>query len=102
MILLRRLEMNVSYQVVTDFEERALLQLQSLDTEFEWGAIGTTLAKVHYHTLPNAPPGFQLCISFWAWGDTDDDAMASLDRTLRNLKCALQLLCRHATRSEES
>jgi len=102
MILIRRLEMNVSYQVVTDLEERALLQLQSLDTEFEWGAIGTTIAKVHYHTLPSAPPGFQLCISFWAWGDTDDDAMSSLDRTLRNLKRALQLLCRHAPRSGES
>jgi hypothetical protein len=90
MILMRRLETNVSYQVVADLEERALLQLQSLDPEFEWGAVGTSIAKVHYHTLPAAPSGFQLCISFWAWGDTDDDAMSSLDRTLGNLTRALQ------------
>ena len=98
MILMRRLETNVSYRVVADLEERALLQLQSQDSEFEWGAVGTTIAKVHFHTLPSAPSGFQLCISFWAWGDTDDDAMSSLDRTLSNLTRALQLLCRTTVR----
>ncbi|HEX4825384.1 MAG TPA: hypothetical protein VFV19_13860 [Candidatus Polarisedimenticolaceae bacterium] len=102
MILMRRLEMNVTYPVVADLEERVLVELQSLDTDFEWGAVGTTLAKVGYHTLPFAPEGFQLCISFWAWGDTDDDAMSSLDRTFSNLDRALRLLCRHAPRMGES
>ena len=101
MILIRRLDKNVSYDVVADLEERALLQLQGLDTEFEWGAVGTTIAKVDYHTLPSAPAGFQLCISFWAWGDTDDDAMSNLDRTLSNLTRALQSLCRQAPRSKK-
>ena len=100
MILVRRLEMNVFFQVVADLEERLLVELQSLDTDFEWGAVGTTLARVHYHSLPCAPAGFQLCISFWAWGDTDDDAMSSLGRTFSNLNRALRSLCRHASEIE--
>lgn len=96
MILIRRLEMNVFLQAVADLEEGVLVELQGLDTDFGWGAIGTTLARVHYHSLPSAPSGFQLCISFWAWGDTDGDAMSSLDRTFGNLDRALQLTCRLA------
>ena len=59
--------------------------------------IGTTLIPVRYLLLPDAEQrGWQLMISFWAWGDTVADNMATLGRLFKNLALALQTLSARA------
>ncbi len=61
--------------------------------DFEWGAVGLTLVPVRFTTLPGPASeqlGFQLMLSFWAWGDDEAEAMAHLARTLGVLEAALR------------
>ncbi|MEO6327132.1 MAG: hypothetical protein ABIT01_20225 [Thermoanaerobaculia bacterium] len=63
-------------------------RLSPLDPEFEWGALGTCVVPTRYVSLPGPPRqrlGFQLMLPFWAWGDSEGEVMANLDRTFRNL-----------------
>lgn len=50
--------------------------------------IGTTIPSVRYVGLPvsaDGQLGYQLMISFWAWGDSEREVMSNLERVLRNL-----------------
>ena len=43
--------------------------------------------------------GFQLMLSFWSWGDTEEEAMGNLDRTVQNIWEALRAVVREAKES---
>lgn len=76
--------------------------LNRADPEFVWGVVGITVFQARYLTLgrPHARPvGFQLMLSFWSWGDTDEEVMTNLDRTFRNLRQALGEADREARES---
>ncbi len=68
-------------------------RLSEVDPSLDFGAVGTTIYPVRYTTLPlpeAQQEGFQLMLSFWAWGDTTEEVMDNLARTLRNLSEALR------------
>ena len=93
MILYRDLALNLSHSRVARLESSVHRHLAELDPEFEWGVIGTTVMRTRYVGL--AVPedrrlGYQLMLSFWAWGDTQGEAMAHLDRLLGNLARGLR------------
>ena len=63
---------------------------QSID-----GIVGTTIMRTRYVGLPGGtagPLGYQLMLSFWAWGDTEGETMANLDRVLGHLSEALHAI----------
>ena len=92
MILYRDLPRNLSRPLIEWLEDALHRALAELDPGFEWGAVGTTLMRTRYIDLPVPEAGqigFQLMVSFWAWGDTEREAMDHLDRLFGNLSRAL-------------
>jgi hypothetical protein len=52
-----------------------------------------TVVPVRFVALPGPDDrqiGSQLMLSFWAWGDDEEEAMAHMDRTLANLSSVLR------------
>ncbi len=95
MILLRALDDNVVPGRIEQLQERLHLALDPIDPSFEQGVVGTTVMPTRFLALPEANReqlGSQLMISFWAWGLTNDETMSNLDRLLKNLAQALELI----------
>jgi len=93
MILYRNLLFNLSRVRVERIESAMHRHLAEIDPEFAWGAVGTTLMRTQYLALPvpkKEQMGYQLMLSFWAWGDTVEETMAHLDRVFVNLSRALR------------
>jgi hypothetical protein len=94
MILYRDLPLNLSLPRVEWLEDAALRHLARIDPEFECGAVGTTIMNVQYVELPVTDEdqlGYQLMLSFWAWGDTEAETMVNLARLFENLSGALRV-----------
>lgn len=96
MVLFRDLARNTVPGQVDALKHELHLALAKLDPNFRSGMVGTTIVPVRYLALPEANDGqlgVQLMISFWAWGNTEDENMQNLSRLLRNLANALRKLC---------
>jgi hypothetical protein len=93
MILYRDLPRNLSRAGANRLEETLQRRLSELDPDFAWGMVGTTIMRTRYLGLPGpekAQLGYQLMLSFWAWGDTVAETMVHLDRVIGDLSRALQ------------
>jgi hypothetical protein len=90
MVLFRDLARNLAPGDLRSLTGDLHRALAVTDPDFELGVIASTLIPVRYVTLPDAALGTQLMISFWAWGDTDAETMANLDRLMTNLTGALR------------
>ncbi|MFZ5787078.1 MAG: hypothetical protein ACOY3Y_11610 [Acidobacteriota bacterium] len=98
MVLFRELRRNT----VRDHVERLAYQLHchlaNVDPDFPWGVIGTTTTPVRYLALPETDGqqlGSQLMISFWAWGDTEEETMSNMQRVIENLSHSLRHVSAH-------
>jgi hypothetical protein len=94
-ILFRALEQNTLLGRVELLKNRLHAELAPNDPTFDGGMIGTTLVPARFLALPELDQqqlGFQLLISFWAWGDSEPAAMRNLARLLKNLTRALRKL----------
>jgi hypothetical protein len=89
MILFRDLGLNLSKVCVSWLEEDVTYCLSRFGPDDESGVVGTAVIPVQYLDLPGTPFGYQLMLSFFAWGNTEKDVMANLDRVFRNLSHAL-------------
>ena len=70
--------------------------LSTHDAEFQLGVIGTTITPVRYLALGESDEqqmGTKLMISFWVWGDGEDEIMENLNRLIINLSDALHHVC---------
>ncbi|MGO9711306.1 MAG: hypothetical protein ACLQBL_20760 [Polyangiaceae bacterium] len=93
MVLFSALARNLSRPGIESFKDSLHHRLGEIDAAFSWGIIGTTILPVRYVTLPGPAKqqlGYQLMISFWAWGSREEELMTNLGRVLRNLSQALQ------------
>jgi hypothetical protein len=75
-------------------------QLNENDSDLEFGVVGITVFPVRYITLPSADAGqlgFQLIVSFWAWGDDEEEVMANLERTVNGIGVALAAVADEAS-----
>jgi hypothetical protein len=94
-ILFRALQQNTLLGRVELLKNQLHAELVPNDPSFDGGVIGTTLVPARYLALPEPDQqqlGFQLLISFWAWGDSEPTAMRNLARLLKNLTRALRKL----------
>ncbi len=101
MVLFRELRQNTVKEEVERLTTRLHHTLAGIDRDFPWGMIGTTLIPVRYLMLADRGDGqcgWQLMISFWAWGDTVADTMANLRRLFSNLRLALRTTGTSTTR----
>jgi hypothetical protein len=102
MILWRHLPLNLS-KGRTEWLKAAIHHyLNRTDPEFEWGAVGITVFQAKYVALrlPDEQQfGFQLMLSFWSWGDTEEEVMTNLDRTFQDISEALSEVVREAKES---
>jgi len=93
MIFFRELAENTEPDQVRWLTHAVARAAQRVDPDFEWGALGLTITKVVFTTLPGPlrdQRGEELMLSFWAWGDDQAEVMAHLDRTLRGLTMVLR------------
>ena len=96
MILFRDLPYNLYRENVEWLERATQRHLSSIDQTFEWGVVGTTVVPANYVTIPvpeEQQAGFQLVLTFWAWGDSDDEVMENLGRVFVNVRSALSGVC---------
>ncbi len=99
MVLFRELRRNTDRGRIESLKDHLHIALAELDRDFPWGMVGTTLVPVRYLTLAGGAEdqlGWQLMISFWAWGDTTADNMMNLGRLFTNLSLALRTLSARA------
>jgi hypothetical protein len=92
MVLFRDLVRNIAPHDLHSLTQGLHATLAITDPDFELGVVASALIPVRYVTLPVDPDaqlGTQLMISFWAWGSTDAETMANLDRLMKNLSHAL-------------
>jgi hypothetical protein len=92
MLLFRAIERNTLPGSIEQLKNQLHHELAELDRRFEWGMVGTTLVPTRYLALENHGDnqvGYQLMISFWAWGDTEADTMTNLKRLFKSLARAL-------------
>ena len=95
MVLFRDLPRNTAEQI-EELKNELHLALTKLDPNFRSGVVGTTIVPVRYLALAADSAGqlgVQLMISFWAWGNSEEENMQNLSRLLRNLTNALRKLC---------
>jgi hypothetical protein len=93
MILFRDLARNVEGDDLRALTSALHHALARVDRVFSRGAIGTTLVPVDYLALPVAARhGAQLMLSFWAWGRSEQECMASLERVLGHLDRELRAI----------
>jgi len=91
MVLFRELAQNLERPRLEALARALHVRLAPLDRQFEPGMIGTTITSVRYLGLgDDAPLGFQLMLSFWAWGDSDEEVMRHLERVVKNLGLAIR------------
>ncbi len=93
MVLFRALARNTEQARVEWLKNELHHALIELDPDFRWGIVGTTLVPVRYLALPTTDDqqlGWQLMISFWAWGDQEAETMQNLARLMNNLARALR------------
>jgi hypothetical protein len=88
MVLFRHLPRNDASEWGA-FTHALHVALAAVDTEFDLGVLGTTLVPVRFRLLPASFPGFQLMVSFWAWGDSEPACLDNLARLMTNLSPAL-------------
>jgi hypothetical protein len=62
-------------------------QLRSSDPLFKAGLIATAVVPVYF--VASKQNGFQLMISFWAWGNDEAQTMSNLARLIRNLRVGI-------------
>jgi hypothetical protein len=93
MVLFRALTRNTSGGDIDWLKNELHGALGPLDPNFQSGLVGTTIVPVRYLGLPaagNQQLGTQLMISFWAWGNSEDEIMQNLGRLLKSLGQALR------------
>lgn len=93
MIFFRELELNTSEASVEWLQTKLNQTLHELDATFRFGVVGTTRVPVRYLALPSENPGQlgqEMMISFWAFGDSEDECMRNLARVLKNLTQGLR------------
>jgi hypothetical protein len=93
MIFYRPLHLNTNKAGIEWLKDAIHHYLKQTDLSFRWGVIGTTIMKAEYVTLPVPPKdqaGFHIMLSFWAWGDSEEETMSNLERLFKNLWEALQ------------
>ncbi len=96
MLLFRDLTRNLPVAAMPKLAQQLHVALAPADPDFRRGMVSTTIVPVRFLAVPNPSShatspqlGSQLMISFWAWGDSDDETFGNLDRTLQNLADAL-------------
>jgi hypothetical protein len=92
MVLLRDLAANTSADRVGALAQGVAVALSRMTPDLE-AVVGVSVVDVQFTALPGPPArqrGQQLMLSFWAWGDDETEALTNLDRTLRNLRDALE------------
>jgi len=93
MVLWRHLPRNIP-RANTDWLKGVLHRLlNEADADLEFGVVGMTVFPVRYITLPAGDEhqlGSQLILSFWAWGDDEEEVMGNLERTVSGIGGALR------------
>ena len=89
-LLFRELSLNTSEPAVSRLIMGIHHALFDLEPDLAWGAVGTTRLAVHYRALPpGEAAGSQVLISFWAWGDDEQELFHHLARVVAALRDAL-------------
>jgi hypothetical protein len=92
MIFYRDLKLNLSKENVQMMSDAVTHYLGKIEPDLMWqqASVGLTVVSTIYQAFNRV--GRRLQISFWAWGDTEDEAFANLNRLFTALhQCLIQV-----------
>lgn len=96
MILYRDLYLNTQTATVDWLFNETFSALEGVDQEFTAGAVGLSFLKAVYLALGDGKKkgalGFQIGFSFFAYGADRAASHANIDRLLRNVRAALEIV----------
>jgi hypothetical protein len=98
MIFYRELHYNVNEQPISWLRDATEFYIKQVDPTFEDGVIATGLQGSIYEALRNRL-GKELVLTFWAFGDTDEETYANLDRAFKGLHEALRRVAEEIIKS---
>lgn len=93
MILYRNLATNQQRDRVGGLAEALAYALSGLELDLEHAAVGVSIVETQFTTLAGDRSdqlGQQLMLSFWAWGDDEEETLHNLNRLLHALSAALR------------
>ena len=94
MLLYRNIPLNTSPPHFRRLYQAVLKQISQVDAAFEWGAVVIGAWNTRYSALSGSTQwGRQMVLKFWAWGDSEAEAMDSLDRVFQDLRVVLSNVC---------
>lgn len=93
----RRNTFDLQMQILADLFHQEMLKA---DKGWKMGACGYAFYPAHFTKLGEEPidgvtTGHELCIRFWAWGNTEGECFQNLDRLFCNLHAAIEAVSRH-------
>jgi hypothetical protein len=100
MVLYRDLRLNTSLPHMEWLKKATHFHLNRLDPAFELGAVGLCLTKTSYSQL-GGQLGNELVISFFAFGNNEQEVMENLERLFRNLYAALKCVSQELLEAQE-
>lgn len=95
MFYYREIPLNTRRPYIEWLEDGVHFYLSQLTPELDEGVVGTSIMKMHMPELgsEHAPAqGFELCLHFWSWGDTEAEAWANLHVVISNIQHTLAAL----------
>lgn len=95
MLIFRDHARNTQPDLMETFSRQLHTELASTDEGWMMGCIGYAKYYAHFTSLGTVPiegttTGNELCLGFWAWGNSEDECFDSLDRLFANLQTALE------------
>jgi len=95
MVFYRLLTANLDPDTVNSLLGATNFYLQQIDTDFKDGRIGLSFFDTAFEA-DNNTIGEELVIEFIAFGDTEEEAFANLNRVFLNMRYALERVNEHA------
>jgi hypothetical protein len=94
MIIYRNKRLNTLPPDIKRLSDMLEQSLKVIDDGWLMGAIGYAFYRAHFTSLGDEPApetiGRELCLRFWAWGNSDAECFANLERIFANLLVSLE------------
>lgn len=92
MFFYRDLRMNTDVDKLEFLVSTVTSALEQAEADLDLAAVGVSLFAVQYLALGESKEslGGEVCLTFWAWGDSRREVMHNMDRTVQAIRSALE------------
>lgn len=94
MLFFRQIPLNVVPENTEVLKSAINHYLEQLEPDFEWGVVGISSMPTKYVEIPEQSrrAGTEVMLTFWAWGDDENETMENLQRLFHAMRQCLSLV----------